>query len=172
MNNRVGFSTTTSWISRLIRAFTKSRVSHAWLLYYDEDFGRDMVMESTLEGFRIVPYDKFAAQNKVVAIFKPEDQYAFNQGFLKIIDWLGTAYDFRGLFGMLWVLMGRFMKKKFRNPMGNAHTMFCSEVIVRVMERYPDTEFLDPEGVSPEDLMHHMYMHPTNFEVVFDEASN
>ena len=63
---RIGFSTTDALLSRLIRRLTRSKVSHAWLVYHDVDFDREMVMEAVGAGFRIVPLDKFARHNRIV----------------------------------------------------------------------------------------------------------
>ena len=141
MNDRVGFSTGKSLLSRIIRWLTQSSVSHAWLLYFDVDFGCDMVLESTLEGVRIIPYDVFKKNNIIVKVAIPSCN--LKQGLAKAGSILGEHYDFTGLFGMLWVLFGRWFKKKWQNPLDNAHSLFCSEFVARVLwwSSYPGTEY-------------------------------
>ena len=152
MNDRILFSTTTNLISRIIRWFTDSPVSHCSLLYFDVDFGQEMVLESTLEGVRIIPYEVFKQHNNIVRVFIPETP--LKQGFAKVGEKLGTFYDFAGLLGMLWVLLGRWFKRKFKNPWDNPQALFCSEFVAQVLRwsYYPGTEYWVPENMTPADL--------------------
>ena len=154
MTTRVGFSTSpTNILSRIIRWFTKSRVSHAFLVYKDSDFDRDMVMEATLGGFKIVPFDKFSQSTTVIALFDPK--HSLDVGLNKAVDLLGEDYDYTGLFGMMFVLFGRWLKRKWRNPWSSSKSMFCSEAVARVMRwsLYPGTEEMEMEDTTPEDLL-------------------
>jgi hypothetical protein len=155
MTTRVGFSTSKSWVSRLIRWFSDSVVSHAWLLYFDIDFGRDMVLESTLEGVRIIPFDVFKRHNVVRDewVFSPQAELA--SGLQRAGEQLGEQYDFRGLFGMLLVVIGRWLRKRWRNPLHNPNAMFCSEFVASVLKlsAYPGTDYWDPSSMTPDDLM-------------------
>jgi hypothetical protein len=152
MTDRIGFSTGTGLLSRIIRFFTDSGVSHAWVLYYDVDFGRDMVLEATLEGVRIVPYDVFQKHNKIVKVVSPK--HDLKLGFTKMGEALGEHYDFTGLLGMAWVMVGRWLRRKWHNPLVAASAMWCSEMVAWVLKwsSYPGTEFLDPHATSPQDL--------------------
>lgn len=152
MNDRIGFSTTKNWLSRIIRWFTQASVSHAWLLYFDVDFGQDMVLESTLEGVRIIPYEVFKKNNLIVKVAIPSQDLKI--GLVKAGETLGSNYDFTGLFGMLWVMFGRWLRKKWRNPMERPHSMFCSEFVAQVLKwsGYPGTDFWDPSDMTPKDL--------------------
>src|SRR5574343_542682 len=100
MNTSFGFSTPVSFnpISWLVRKFTKSRVSHVWFKYFDADFNMDMVMEAHELGFRLLPYERFKKNNKIVAVWSTKDD--LGSGLRWAATWLGTAYDFSGLFGM------------------------------------------------------------------------
>ena len=152
MNDRIGFSTTKAWLSRLIRWFTGALVSHAWILYYDLDFACEMVLEATLEGVRIIPFEVFKQHNTIVKVFIPSD--SLKQGFAKVGATLGSTYDFTGLLGMLWVLLGRWFKKKLKNPWNSPRALFCSEFVAQVMRwsYYPGTEYWTPENMTPADL--------------------
>ena len=153
MNDRIGFSTTTNWLSRLIRWFTQASVSHAWLLYFDVDFGgREMVLEATLEGVRIIPFEIFKKKNIIVKITTPS--HDLKRGLALAGDTLGSGYDFTGLFGMLWVTLGRWFKKKWKNPWERPHSMFCSEFVAQVLKwsSYPGTDFWDVGAMAPQDL--------------------
>jgi hypothetical protein len=150
---RVGFSTTNGWLSRLVRRMTRSRVSHAFLVYFDVDFERDMVMEAVGAGFRVVPLDKFARHNTIVRIFTP--RHRIEGGLKAAVDWLGDVYDAPGLFGMFLLLLARSLRIRFRtgNLLGKSRALFCSEAVVRACRAagYPGFPF-DPETTTPEDL--------------------
>src|SRR5512138_3812095 len=109
---RIGFSTTDGILSRLIRFGTRSPVSHAFLVYFDVDFGREMVMEAVGAGFRIVPLDKFAKHNRVVAIVTP--RHPIDEGLKAAVDWLGEGYDTSGLVGMGVLVLFRALRLRLR----------------------------------------------------------
>lgn len=152
MSNRVGFSTSkTNLISRIIRWFTKGRTSHTFVVYWDTDFERDMIMEATEGGFKITPFSRY--EKSLVAIFVPK--YPIDVGLKKAVDWLGEGYDYEGLFGMAWVELGRWLKRKWHNPLHNSKTMFCSEAVVRILQdsSYPGADKFDPASTDPEMLL-------------------
>lgn len=154
-NTRLGFSTPKKFnpISWIVRKFTKSRCSHTWFVYYDMDFEMDMVMEAHELGFRLIPYSRFEKHNQVVAIITPKT--SLDAGLKWSAEWLGTAYDFAGLIGMAWVIIGRMLKKKWKNPLQVSHAMFCSEMAVTAMKKslYPNAGSLNQHETSPEDLL-------------------
>jgi hypothetical protein len=151
---RIGFSTTDALLSRLIRRLTRSRVSHAWLVYRDVDFDREMVMEAVGAGFRIVPLDKFARHNRIVEIVTP--RYSIDEGLKAAVDWLGEGYDRRGLVGMALLLLFRALRRRtrgVRNLIASPRALFCSEAVARACRAsgYPGFE-RDPETTTPQDL--------------------
>ena len=154
-NIRVLFSTQqTNPVSRIIRWFTKSRVSHATLLYFDTDWGGDFVMEATEGGVKITPFLKFSAKNDLVRIFTPKQP--LDAGLTEAANnWLGDQFDYIGLLGMILVYLGHIFRMTWRNPFASPHAMFCSEFVARVLKwsEYPGTEDMDPTSVSPEDLL-------------------
>jgi hypothetical protein len=152
MNIQVGFSTSkNSWISKIIRWFTDSTVSHCFFIYWDKDWQRDMILEATEGGFKITPFSNY--EKDLVAAFTPK--YSVEQGLIKSIDWLGEDYDYVGLIGMIWVELGRWLHRKWRNPWRDAKSMFCSEAISRIMieSNYPGTSGWDPQSIDPQMLM-------------------
>ncbi len=151
---RIGFSTTDALLSRLIRRFTRSKVSHAFLVYFDVDFDREMVMEAVGAGFRIVPLDKFAKHNRVVEIVTP--RHSIDEGLKTAVDWLGQGYDTKGLVGMAFLLAMRALRRRtrrVRNLFASRASLFCSEAVARacLASRYPGFT-QDPETTSPQDL--------------------
>ena len=153
---QVGFSThKNSLISWVIRKITKSRASHSWILLDEEYFGTKMVFEAVgIGGFRLVTYDFFkSAGNEVIALIDPE--VPLDPGVQEAVKWLGTPYDKPAFFGYFFVLVGRWLKLKWRNPVHSAQSQFCSEAVVRVLlaSKHPGTEDMDPESTTPQDIL-------------------
>ena len=151
---RVGFSTCkTNVLSRIIRWFTKSQASHAWLLVEGSFLGMDMVMEATEGGFRITPYETFKKGHDIVAVL--DTAFPLDSGVRTAAAWLGERYDYLGLFGSAFVMLGRWMKRKWKNPLDEPHAMFCSEAVAFIIKEsgYPGSESMDPSSTTPQDLM-------------------
>lgn len=149
----VGFSTHKKHpISKLIRWLTKSKASHTWLMFYDKVFDTPLVMEATTEGLRLIPYDIFVTHNEIVDVINPGVD--LTPGLRALTPILGSRYDFSGLLGMTIVLVGRWFKRKWRNPCHSTSTMFCSEFVVRVLQASGDTRTASTEAdmTSPQDL--------------------
>lgn len=152
----IGFSTRKSNpLSMLIRKVTKSKCSHAWLMYRDSFFNdRYMVLEATEWGVRVIDAEIFWSRNLVVAVFLPQvdlTDAVRNSG--KII---GQLYDFFGLFGMAFVVMAaKWLKKKIANPLQSPRGLFCSELVMEKMKEsnYPGTEKIDSSTISPDEEM-------------------
>lgn len=148
----IGFSTKRyNPMSAIIRLFTKSKASHSWMSFEDEYFGR-VVLESTWGGFRLVSYDEFKRSNTIVGEF--DTNWDLKPGLKAARDWLGTPYDTLGLFGNILVVVGRWFKQKWKNPLRNAQRQFCSEAIARILQasNFPGTADIDPESTFPQDL--------------------
>jgi hypothetical protein len=149
---KIGFSTSKALTSRAIRWVTRSRVSHVFLLVEDSFLGQDMVMEAIASGFQLIPYSNFKSGNEIVTLITPV--VPLDDGVKKATDWLGEKYNFEGLAGMLLVLAGRWLGRKWRNPLRSAHSVFCSEVATMILQsvNYPGVMDLDPQSTDPEDL--------------------
>lgn len=148
----VGFSTRRGNIlSFMIRFLTKSKVSHAWVAFKEPLLGH-VVLESTWGGFRPVSYESFLKHNNVVGEFDPK--WDLSLGVRAAREWLGSAYDTPGLLGNIFVIIGRWVKRKWMNPFRNAKSQFCSEAVVRILQAssFPGVDNLDPESTFPQDL--------------------
>ncbi len=68
---------------------------------------------------------------------------------------MGSAYDFGGLIGQAFVQLGRWFKRKVRNPLSSSRSMFCSESIARCMQwaEHPDAKSFTPKETTPQDLL-------------------
>jgi hypothetical protein len=67
---------------------------------------------------------------------------------------VGAPYDFGGLFGSVWVLIGKWFHRKFHNPLQNSDALFCSELAVKVLQgaKFPGSDLLVAYDTSPQDL--------------------
>jgi hypothetical protein len=152
----IGFSTPRRWnpLSALIRAMTRSRTSHTWLLVEDPAFQLRLVLEAHSTGFRLVSFTRFVKDNKVVALVEPS--HPVDPGLPAAGEWLGDSFDLLGLFGIFLTLVARwFRQRPWRNPFPTPSALFCSEAVVRTLKAagYPGSASLDDEGTSPADLL-------------------
>jgi hypothetical protein len=139
----IGFSTTNGLISRLIRWWDKSSVSHAWILV--EAFGGQYVMEAECRGFRLVSYAHFQETSRIVYVHELDDCVSTKEAVNRAAEWLGDSYDYRGLFKFL------LRSLKFWRGISTPKKMFCSEAVVRFApELFPG---VDPEWATPKQLM-------------------
>lgn len=152
LKDRIVFSTGNGFVSRAIRWLTRSKASHVSIVYYDVDFERDMLMEATGDGFHMVSFEKFKSKNKIVGVYEPK--YSLEKGLKVAAEKLGEKYDFGGLFGMLWVLLGRWLRRKWYNPLQSNQALFCSEAVADIFadSAYPSFELI-PSRTDPQDLI-------------------
>lgn len=159
----VGFSTPRRWnpLSALIRAMTRSRTSHAWLLVEDPVFQLRLVLEAHSSGFRLVSFTRFVKENAVVALVEPSAP--IDGGLPAAGRWLGESFDVLGLFGIFLTLVARwFRQRPWRNPFPTPSALFCSEAVVRTLRAagYPGSERLRPEETTPADLLEFLEADP------------
>ena len=154
---RVGFSTSSWWVSRLIRWATKSTVSHAFLLLDGPDghplFG-DLVLEAEWCGWALSSLATLKrGTTHVVTLVEPA--IPLGPAVHDAAGWLSEKYNYEGLLGEALVSLGRRLGKRWRNPLRNSRSMFCSEAIcyVFIAANYPLAITLDPQSTSPQDLL-------------------
>lgn len=148
----VGFSTTNRLLSRVIRWVTRSRVSHVWLSWESRELGQRMVMEAHWD-FRAIPYASFARANTVV---KEIEIRRNGEALVKsCVDFLGQPYDYTGIVGGLWVQLGKWLRRRWRNPLGKSDAQTCSEAVTRGLQEIGrrGARRLDAESTSPQDLL-------------------
>jgi hypothetical protein len=160
----IGFSTPRRWnpLSALIRAMTRSRASHAWLLVEDPVFDLRLVLEAHSSGFRLVSFTRFVKENRVVALV--HTGHPIDRGLPVAGEWLGESFDLLGLFGIFLTLVGRwFRQRPWKNPFPTPSALFCSEAVVRTLKAagYPGSERLGDEDTSPAELLEWFRSDPT-----------
>ena len=128
----IGFSTTGHWLSRWIRRFTRSRVSHCIVVYRSEIFGQEMVLEASGNGYRIISWRRWDRANRLIALYRldlPEQQ--LRDGLAELASHLGDAYDTMSLVGF--ALRGWFGLKKI--PFDSRRKLVCSEAVALFLTR-------------------------------------
>lgn len=151
----VGFSTPRLWnpFSALIRVMSGSPFSHAWLLVEDPFFQLRLVMEAHTTGFRLISLARFVKDNKVLELVVPA--HSLEAGLPETGEWLGDAYDVRGLFSIFLATLGQLIThKKIADRRHASKGLFCSEAVVRSMKaaNYPGAHLLGNETTSPSAL--------------------
>jgi len=152
VNNRIGFSKGNQITSKIIMWLSSGSVSHAFMIYFDEDFKADYIFEATTQCIRIVPLGVYKKKYNIVAVYTP--LHPLENGFVELGKWLGAKYDFTGLFSFIFVILGRIFKYRWRNFLASSDAMFCSEAVSNVLRwsKYPGFHY-SPDMVSPEDLL-------------------
>lgn len=153
MVTQIGFSTSKSWVSSVIRFMTGSKASHVWFLYYDQDFRDYYVLDANILGFNITPLSIFDARNKIVKVFIPK--HSIEPGFNEIGRWVSSKYDIKGLLGMFFVSLAQWFRVKIKNPAGDSKSLFCTEAVALAMKmsQYPGTEDWDCSSITPQFLI-------------------
>ena len=153
MSVKIGFSTNpTNLLSKVIRFFSNSPVSHAFFIA-DWD-GTEVMVEAHWNGLRVLDFKQWKRDKPTQLVAVIEPRVSLQKGFDSIIPYLGQPYDFGGLFGMAFVMVGRWLKKKWANPWNSNKALFCSEIVAQVLtwERYPGWTSLPADDITPDDL--------------------
>lgn len=114
--------------------------------------GIPVVIEDTAGGVRIYPRARWENGKHLIR------EYGFipdmDTGLHYSIQRVGDAYDYVGIVGMIWVMFGRWLRKKWSNPFAKPRAAWCSEFIVRmdIDHVIPEWMGLDPETTTPQDL--------------------
>ena len=153
MNNTfIGFSNSTSFISRLIMWFTRSKASHCFIIFYDNTLDCYMIFESSIKGPALQTLEQFKKNNNIILIIPAKVDLL--PGIKKEISFLEDNYDFIGIIGMMFVSIGRFFNKFWKNPL-NTKNFWCSELVTEVLRNsdYPHITQIDSSVTTPQDLI-------------------
>ena len=159
MKVSIGFSTSDWWVSRVIRWFTRATVSHTFIVFDEPGTFGSEVYEAAWCGFRMSTRAKLASGTtrivkEIPVPLEPVAALAVCRG------WLECPYDYAGLVGEAWVMLGRLFGERWDNPFAGPHHMFCSEAATFLLQmtpwRTPPTAYvvvLVPRTTDPELLM-------------------
>jgi hypothetical protein len=150
----VGFSTSDAWVSRFIRWFTGSKVSHAFLTCDYEMPGHPvLVLGAESNGYVMIPRDEFLRTNTVVAELVPAGDLV--RGWETALAWLNQPYDYEGIIGVGLSIIADWIHRKLKSPLQSPRHLFCSEAVVRALQAAgtPEALDLDPASTSPDALL-------------------
>jgi len=147
----VVFSTSNHLLSKIIRFFTKSQVSHCsvWFTL----FGVPLVLQASVGGVKPALLSEWMKHNKVVQKLKL--RIDVTAGLTEALGLLNAGYDYVGLFGYFYVLVGRWLSKKVKNPLASPTRVVCSEFVLRLdaKDQIPEWNDLEWESTDPQLLM-------------------
>ena len=149
MEIRIIFSTSSSWLSKLIRWVTRSKVSHASICVIAQGLPI-LVLQSTVGGVQAMSRTRWNRGNRVIKEFRSKIPVSLEHA----CRLLGERYDYVGLIGYIPVLLGRWLGKKVKNPLASPRALVCAEFVLHLSQgQIPEWKGLDPEGTTPEDLL-------------------
>ncbi len=104
-----------SYLSSIISFVTRSEASHSGVLFKMNN--KPFVLESVLEGVRIIDYETWRKTNIEI------DRFPVSVDSYKLWEHVGKPYDFRGLIG--WY----FKDTNINDP----KAFFCSELVAYIL---------------------------------------
>lgn len=152
-NILIGVAATSSWYGKLIRKLTRSRVNHAFVLYWDIAWECWQAIQVDKRGVVIVPAKRILDQ-KLYTEFYRTDRDTFMYSTLHYMrDVMGSQYDWLGIFGFLLKLIARrLLGMSVENPVEKKGELFCSEFVALLLKRANLWVDVDPPSVSPKRL--------------------
>lgn len=156
----IGFSTTSSLLSTLVRKLTRSKISHTYIKFLVA--GENIVLHATQHGVNTDYYNNFVKKNRIYAEFKLNVSIdAQNKMLSYAIRQTDKPYDFISLVGFLWVIINKSFGRKTKNPFSSAGAYFCSELLVQTLKagKFPNTDNLNSDNISPEDFLEFISNH-------------
>ena len=159
---RFTFITSNSLLSRVIRWMTRETITHVII----DDLqlcGRDVVLEAVGKGVTISDRARTLEGCEVVDIIDVPTGAAFKSTVIYnvIRDNLGAGYDYTGMLGYLWVMLGRALKQRWHNPLGNAKSYVCVELAVDILRRIDPVRasLIDPLAITPQEFRDFLEAH-------------
>jgi type III secretory pathway component EscS len=162
----VGFSTTGGWLSRMVRRFTRSRVSHCIVVYRSDIFAQEMVLEASGNGFRMISWRRWDRANKLVALYRlnfPQDD--LRTALQRLADRLGDSYDTISLFGFA---VRRWLRLK-TVPFNSKAKLVCSEALALFLH-WCGMPIDNIGAMTPQSLLHMAEMRKDTFTLIDHSA--
>lgn len=153
----VCFSTTDGLLSRIIRGFTRSQVSHALITFRDSTLQRVLVMEASGRGYVMVPWRRWRKRNELVCRFRISEAHvsgpAQQRALAELSDALGDEFDTSGLVGFWFLSARKRLRLRPFNLFADSRKLFCSEAVARFLGSAGVAGFDEPDTWSPAALM-------------------
>ena len=130
MKLAIGFSTTNSIWSKLIRWFTKANISHVYLKIWDQTFGTHLVLHSDWDGVQFDLLEKFSINNFTVEEYEIDDP-RLDEAIKKNLWFLGRSYDYKKLISWAWlIIFKRYIVRKIKEPSKDPKKIICVDFIL------------------------------------------
>lgn len=148
----IGFSTTKSLISKVIRWFEKTPYSHVYIRFYSENIGRWLVYHANHDNLNFQNLPNLTNENEIIYEYllpvTPEQKMKIVQ---YCVDNVHRRYGLMTLLGIALVRSAKdFFKRDISNPfVDKEKTQICSELAGRVLTiaQIPiDLNVLETEG--------------------------
>lgn len=156
----VAFSKNNMILSRLIRLFTHSDVSHALII--SKYYGEYMVFHAAGLSVGYSNLKEFAKHSKLVySIDIPIDELKEARLRKRCARLCGKPYGWLTLFGFALVLLAKMIGIKIRNPWADGkHTWICTELAGEMLG-IPDAENLTPDELMEKVRSKYERPHPS-----------
>jgi len=154
MKGLIGFSTSKSWISKVINWFRKSDFSHTFVVLGEIE-GKPVIGEAMEMGVRIAPLSKYLNKNTKLELWSIETDNNPSEPIKKVMDLTGRWYGFFQLVGFVWSWVWEKLGIKKGNPFTDG--IICSEYVYYYLEavRYSDPNLfaLGANNVAPDHIL-------------------
>ena len=130
-----------------------------------EQFGQKWLLEAQWNGVVVGSMKKFEKDNTVIELIPVPE--LTDADLAEALQEAGDAYDYGGLFGVVLTLIGKRLKKKWKNPWNNTKAVFCSELLVLALQKakFPGIESLTASETTPEDLLNFLQEHRRTYPI-------
>jgi len=130
---RIGFSTTNSFVSRVIRLAIGANISHTYVRFYDEFLGAELIIHADWPGVIIEDAELFEKRNIVIEEFEFDDP-RFKESIRKSLRLLRKKYDYWNIVGWAWIItFKRWAKIKIKNLTDDPKKLICVDFCMRNM---------------------------------------
>jgi hypothetical protein len=147
----VGFSYGNHLISRIIKWFIDSDVSHTYIKIKGGLMGSDVAFHADPIGVVVHLEEVFDVENNVVEEYEIED-IRVEQSITRNLRHLGKKYHYWKLLNWAWVLtFRRWVKMKIQNPTEDPSKLICVDLVIRILNGAGVTQ-LECGTMKPNDL--------------------
>lgn len=133
MRIAVGFSWTNTLVSKGIRWFTKSQVSHVYIRVYDSTFKTYFILHSDMPGVVFTLAEQFDKENTVIEEYIISDP-RLDEALRKNLWHLGKKYDYVKIVNLAWaIILKRWFVRKIKNPEISPKSLICVDFVLYVL---------------------------------------
>lgn len=138
----------------LIQLATKSKISHAYIMYSDPYINRTIIYQASGLKVNFIGQALFGSEEIVCAQFSiPVSSQTKKKTVQFAVDNCGLPYGIGQIVGFGWVLFMRLFGKKVKNPFYSSSSFFCSELVAEILtEIIQPGDAINPSTCSPQDL--------------------